>query len=342
MNSEVSALLRGFFLQFDDRFGRLHARSISIGRTRAQVKFRHSDESFLRTSLCRIVATAVGGVMLRAFVLTAAVLGFSASAGAQLIVGNDQSGSASIYDVNPTTGVATPIYTSTGSDAKPWGMAYDGTTNTLYWNNGSTLYSSPFGPTLTPTNLGSMTFNGAAVNFVGLGFRDGNLYGTRNITTEAVYEIKPSTREATQVYVYSSTFDFGGVDVDSTNNELYGLTDTPTATKGLYRFNIPGQSEAFLAPYPAGETDIDGLAVHNGLAYYVTDGPNTTQPNFYVFNVSTGLQVGTIPSPFTLGGTFSAATWAVIPEPTFLALPMLAAVALARRSRSVEGTWRRS
>src|SRR5688500_4047578 len=42
----------------------------------------------------------------------ALALGFSATTSqAQLIVGNDQSGVSSIYDVNPTTGVATPIYT---------------------------------------------------------------------------------------------------------------------------------------------------------------------------------------------------------------------------------------
>ncbi|HEY6564053.1 MAG TPA: hypothetical protein VIY86_06125, partial [Pirellulaceae bacterium] len=130
----------------------------------------------------------------------------------QLIVGNDQGGTASIYNVNPTTGVATPIYTSSTSEAKPWGMAYDSGSNTLYWNNGSVLFSSPFGAVLTPTNLGTITFNAAAASFVGLGFRNGKLLGTRNIATEAVYEIDPATLIATQLYVHPSTFDFGGLD----------------------------------------------------------------------------------------------------------------------------------
>jgi hypothetical protein len=67
---------------------------------------------------------------------------------------------------------------------------------------------------------------------------------------------------------------------------------------------------------PAGETDIDGLAVANGRAYYITDGPNTTQANFYVFDVATGMQVGTIPSPFTGTGTFCAGTWVGAPSQT--------------------------
>jgi len=250
---------------------------------------------------------------------------------AQLIVGNDQSGTATIWNVDPVSGDADPLYSSTTSEAKPWGMAYDGSTNTLYWNGGSTLYSSPFGDTLTPTNLGMMTFNTTSINFVGLGFHDGKLYGTRNISTEAVYEIAPVTLVATQVYVYPSSFDFGGLDFDAANGLLYGLSDTAPAGVpiGLYQIDYAGQSQTFKAPYPAAETDIDGLAVHNGVAYYVTDGPNTTQPNFYKYDVATGQSLGTIRSPFTGSGTFSAAAW--VPEPSSLVLLTLLGVAALRR-----------
>jgi hypothetical protein len=252
----------------------------------------------------------------------------AATADAQLIVGNDQSGTATIYHVDVGTGVATPLYSSTTTDAKPWGMAYDASTNTLYWNNGSTLFSSPFSMAgLTPTNLGTMMFNAATVNFVALGFRNGNLLGTRNIATEAVYEIDPATLQASQLYVHPTTFDFGGLDVDATNGNLYGLSDTGPA--GLYSIDTVGQTQSMIAGYPAGQTDIDGLAVHNGLAYYVTDGPNTVQPSFYVYDVATGLQVNTLPSPFTGSGTFSAATF--IPAPGSLALIVLCAVSRRRR-----------
>ncbi len=245
------------------------------------------------------------------------VVGFLApSVSAQLVVGNDQSGTATIYDVNPTSGAATPIYSASDGSAKPWGMAYDPGSNTLYWNNGITLYSSPFSSSLTPTALGTLMFNGATVNFVGLGFRNGKLVGTRNITTEAVYEIDTATLVATQTYVYPSTFDFGGVDHDSVTGKLYGLSDA--GGSGLYEIDDVAQTTAFVAPYPAGETDIDGLAVYNGLAYYVTDGPNTTQASFYIFDTATGAQVGTIPSPFTGSGTFAAAAYVPVPEPTML------------------------
>lgn len=260
-----------------------------------------------------------------------AALSLGAAAQAQLIVGNDQSGTATIWNVDPDTGTATALYSASTTAAKPWGMAYDGASNTLYWNNGSTLFSSPFGPTLTPTNLGTMMFGTSTINFVGLGFKDGLLYATRNIATEAVYTVDPDTLQATQVYVYPSTFDFGGLDFDDTTGILYGLSDTaPTGSvRGLYEIDYVGMTQTFRAPYPAGETDIDGLAVHNGLAYYVTDGPNTTQMNFYVFDIASGTQVDTIPSPFTGSGTFAAATW--VPEPASLTLLAAGFVLLRRR-----------
>jgi hypothetical protein len=265
--------------------------------------------------------------------ITAGILAIVPSAFGQLIVGNDQSGTATIWNVDPLTGIAAALYSSSTSDAKPWGMAYDQASNTLYWNNGSTLYKSAFGPALTPTNMGTMMFNAATVNFVGLGFKGGKLYGTRNIATEAVYEINTTTLQASQVYVYPSTYDFGGLDSDWTTDDLYGLSDTAPApnVRGLYKFDLTGQSVSFVAPYPAGETDIDGLAVNAGLAYYVTDGPNTTQANFYVYDIASGTQVDTIPSPFTGSGTFSAAVW--VPEPATAVLVLLGAAALIRRKR---------
>jgi hypothetical protein len=272
---------------------------------------------------------------LRSIVLAAcALILLAGRAPAQLIVGNDQTGSASIYYINVVTGAATAIYTSTGNEAKPWGMAYDGATNTLYWNNGGTLYSSPFSLTLTPTVVAPLTFMGSATNFVGLSFSNGLLYGTRNIATEAVYTINPMTGVATQAYVYPAAFDFGGLEHDPATGILYGLSDANGP--GLYEINIAAQTTTFRAPYPAGETDIDGLAVFNGRAYYVTDGPNTVQANFYVYDILSGTQIGTLPSPFTGSGTFSAATFIGIPEPSSAGLAVIGMAGL------VGACWRRA
>src|SRR5688572_7395207 len=176
---------------------------------------------------------------------------------AQLIVGNDQTGVATIWNVDVTTGAATAIYSANLANAKPWGMAADNANSILYWNNGGTLFSSTFASLLsgTPTiNQVTMTFNAGAVNYVALAFNPatGKLLGTRNIATEAVYEIDPLTGVSTQLYVHPTTFDFGGLEVDTTNGKLYGLSDTaPTGgVRGLYEIDVAGQTQFFRAPYP--------------------------------------------------------------------------------------------
>ncbi len=268
--------------------------------------------------------------MMRTLLGASALVLAASTAQAQLVVGNDQSGTATIWHIDVNTGASTALYSASDNSAKPWGMAYDPGSNTLYWNNGSNLYSSPFSlGGLTPTLLGAMTYNGSSVNFVGLGFRDGLLVGTRNISTEAVYEIDPVTRTANLTWAYPTTFDFGGVDVDATDGSLYGLSDAGGA--GLYLIDDAAQTTTFKAPYPGGETDIDGLAVYNGIAYYVTDGPNSTQPNFYIYDVASGTQLGTLRSPFTGSGTFSAGAY--VPTPGALGLLGAAGLATLRRRR---------
>lgn len=246
-------------------------------------------------------------------IATLAAVGLGASA--QLIVGNDQSGVAPIYVIDVNTGIASPIITGSVTANKPWGMAADNVNHILYLNNGGQLYAYPMAsircgnPTFTQTTL---TYNAGAVNYVGLGFNPntGKLMGTRNIATEAVYEIDVTTGVGTLLWAYPTTFDMGGVEY--ANDKLYCLSDTaPTGNvRGLYEVDYANMTTTFISGYPGTETDIDGLAVNGNNAYYVSDGPMGTQANFYVYDIPSGTQVGTLPSPFTGSGTFSAATWA--------------------------------
>ena len=276
--------------------------------------------------------------MRRTLLLAALAAGVAAQA--QLIVANDAAAD-SIYAIDVNTGVATAL--NTGGMNNAWGMAADNVNGVLYWNDGGNLHSATFASilsgTATPTTT-ALTFNGAGTNYVSLAYNPatGMLLGTRNIATEAVYEIDPITGIGTQVYVYASTFDFGGLDYDAPSGGLFGLSDAPSTARGLYSIDTGAQTETLRAPYPAGETDIDGLAVGEGRAYYVTDGPNTTQANMYVFDIATGTQIGTLASPFTGSGVFSAGAWApalVVPEPaTFVGLGLgIAAFFGLRRKR---------
>lgn len=269
--------------------------------------------------------------MIRSVAAIGALAVVASASQAQLIVANDQSGVATIWHIDVLSGISTALYSASTGEAKAWGMAYDAGSNTLYWNNGGNLYASAFSMSgLTPTLVASLTYNGGSVNFVGLGWQNGHLVGTRNISTEAVYSINPVTGVATLDWAYPTTFDFGGLDVDAADNKLYGLSDSGGA--GLYAIDVNSMTTTFVAPYPGGETDIDGLAVYNGIAYYVTDGPNTSQANFYMYDVSTGQQIGTLASPFTGSGVFCAAAY-IVPAPGVLGLLGAAGVMSIRRRR---------
>jgi hypothetical protein len=254
---------------------------------------------------------------------------------AQLIVGNDQTGVRSIYHVDVTSGVATALFTSTSPLSMVQGMAYDKSSNRLWWTNGAgRLYSSTFSMSgLTPVYHGAITRGSQPINFTGLGFRNGMLIGTRQSSLEAVYTINTNTLVAQSGYVYNAAYQFGGIDVDSTTNLLYGVSDTAPSgqRRGLYHIDDSAMATSMIAPYPYQILDIDGLAVHGGLAYGVTAGVASQSMSFYVWDVNTGMLTGTLPSPFTGAGAQSGA--AILPAPGTLGLVGLLGATGVRRKR---------
>ena len=79
-----------------------------------------------------------------------------------------------------------------------------------------------------------------------------------------------------------------------------------------------------MTPYPAGRTDIDGLAVGNGVAYLVEDeAGNTIHP----YDLNAGAYLPSLLSPMQTSEIFSGAAY-VIPEPSGLALAGLAFLSL--------------
>ncbi|MEI2690140.1 MAG: hypothetical protein V9H69_10715 [Anaerolineae bacterium] len=204
------------------------------------------------------------------------------------------------YTVNPTTNALTPHTLG----VQVWGSAYDAANDIVYINNGSTLYSWLVGnPTVT--TLGTITDPaGATQAMVGLAFYNGVLYGVKNIANEAVYTIDTTTRVATVYIDYiDADYDFGGLAADPNTGTLYATNDDTTPHgSGLFRINLNGTATQ-IAPYPAGQTDIDGLAVSNdGFAYLVTD-----EPGFiYVWDFTAGAYVTPLNNPWTSSEVFSA------------------------------------
>ncbi len=185
-----------------------------------------------------------------------------------------------------------------------WGAAYDPFENRVLFNSGSVLWAWPIGG--SPVMLGTMTIDGAAASMVGLAYYGGTLYGSRNIGTEDIYAIDPNTLVATVAITLApptGSRDLGGIDADPETGQLYGTNDA-AALRGLVQID-PDGTVTVLAPYPPGETDIDGLAVGGGHAYLVTDEPGS----IYVFDLNTLTYTVPLSTPWTTSELFSAGAW---------------------------------
>ena len=227
----------------------------------------------------------------------------SASYGVQypLFAGVDDT-TVPAYQIDPATNATIQAFVG----AQVWGAAYDQANNKVYFNNGSTLYEWPVGGAINP--LGTITDPGGATQaMVGLAFYNGVLYGVKNIANEAVYTIDTTTRIATVTIDYvDADFDFGGLAADPNTGTLYATNDDTTPSgSGLIRINLDGTG-TLIAPYPANQTDIDGLAVSDdGYAYLVTD-----EPGFiYVWDFTGGAYVTPLNNPWTSSEVFSAGAW---------------------------------
>ncbi len=260
-------------------------------------------------------------------------LGIASSAWAQLLVGNDQT-SPSIWHIDVSTNVATNLLA--GSTATAWGMAYDSNSNTLYWNNGSSLRSSPFSlGGLTPSSAVTITFNAATISLTGLAYDTARnkLVGYRSVTQPGFYEVNPLTGVAQLIVTTPSSTDFGGLDYDPVTDTFIGLNDNIGGPgRGVVRISNLYTSPTYLnlSPYPGADVDVDGLGVGGGFAWMVNDVP---AQGIYRFDLSNNTYGPTQPSPFTgTNGIFSSGAW--VPSPGAALLLAGAGLGVVRRRRA--------
>ncbi|HRQ41014.1 MAG TPA: DUF4397 domain-containing protein [Chloroflexota bacterium] len=219
-----------------------------------------------------------------------------------LFIGVDDVTAIPAYQVDVITNNFLPAF----SGAQVWGAAYDEANNLVYFNSGATLYEWPVGGTIN--QLGTIVDPGGATQaMVGLAFYNGQLYGTKNIANEAIWTIDPSTLVAAVFIDYvDAELDCGGFAADPNTGTFYCANDTATPHgTGLFIIN-PDATVTQVAPYPAGQTDIDGLAISNdGFAYLVID-----EPGFiYVYDLVGGAYTTPLNNPWTTSEVFSAGAW---------------------------------
>lgn len=220
--------------------------------------------------------------------------------GGPLLVGVDDA-AIGAFRIDVVGDIATQAFTG----AQVWGAAYDAANDRVLFNNGSELLEWPVGGVVN--SLGPITDPGMTVlSMTGLAFGNDTLYACRNIANEAIYAVDVNTRVATVFIDYDDTeFDCGGLAFNPDDGFLY-MTDDATAGlgRGLFRMNMDGTGTLITA-YPAGQTDIDGLAIGNGRAYLIIDEPG----DLFVWDFALAAYQTPLTSPFATAETFSSGAW---------------------------------
>lgn len=240
----------------------------------------------------------------------------SAPAWGQVIVGNGSSaGGSFIYAIDVINGAPPRQLTSAATPV--YALAANNATGTLYWLNtggaAQQLFSAPMTATGFLTPSAGIVLSGVTLPIAGLAWDsvDNVLIGWSEVGSRFV-SINTSTGVCTDLGPALGAL--GGLDFDPATNAFYASNDStsttaPLAGAGIYRINKPLSAPTYtrLSAYPAGEADVDGLAVGNGRVYLVNDTP--AQP-IYVYNLATNAYETPITNPLTFNGAVSGGTWA--------------------------------
>ncbi|MDX1437368.1 MAG: hypothetical protein R3335_11185 [Anaerolineales bacterium] len=201
--------------------------------------------------------------------------------------------------INPHTNEVITAFV--GVDA--WGAAYDPVNDRVLFNDSNMLYEWPVGGA---TNLlGTIMESGSPLIVHGLAFYKDTLYAT-SISTDKIYTIDQVTLVATPYITLTNTSSsISGLAADPHTGQLYGTDDI--STNSLVQINLDG-SLTVIAPYLAGETDVDGLAISpQGQAYLITD--DNTPPYFNVFDFGVMTYTGVITNPFQVSSVQVSGAW---------------------------------
>jgi hypothetical protein len=282
-------------------------------------------------------------------------LGVCASAEAQLLIGtgnrNEPMHLVNLGTIRQTNQYPVPVNIA---DSQPLmtgfavtGLAAYEPASTVYFLDFGTsrLYRFSYSDPGSPELVGIVRQRNAAsdpISLQGLAIdtTTGAMYGTYNVggspgkgIFRLNYENPPIIGGVPAIFVDQvlafnnlpggeTAWDVRNLDYDPLTNRIYGINDDSDVPRGLYEFDLAGQSATFKVASPTYrriENDFDGLATGDGKAYFVTDEPGFV----YVYDLVNGGQFTDFLTPVQSdSGLFAGAAYApgMIPEPTTLSI----------------------
>lgn len=226
------------------------------------------------------------------------------------------SGISDLFEIDLNTNGATGL-----GSVNVHGMAANSIDNIVYFTStvgtGTTfnnLYEYNIS-TSTLTQVSVITNNGAEFRVDGLGYYDGTLYGWAQFEENGVpiglYSIDIVSGVAI-LLMDGTAFGSGisGIDIDPLTGIVYGVDDN---INQIVQINHTGNTMTNVASYPAGISDVDGLAIDDQSNLYLVDDQGT---DIQIYNLVSSSYTGTIPSPIGINATFSGGAAIFCPPPT--------------------------
>ena len=209
-----------------------------------------------------------------------------------------------VFTVDPMTDTSASVATG----VQVWGATADIANQRVLFTrssgngSGDQLFEVPYAGG-DPASVGLiMDPTGAPMRIDGLAISGGVLYGTNaDALNNGLYSIDWGTLVATQVGAFADSI--SGIDADPDTGVIYGVNDT---TGQLVTLSPTGTITPVIN-YPAGFSDIDGIAVGNGIVYLVADEAGPI-PAYDIAGAAYGTP---LTSPFTSADVFSGAAYAV-------------------------------